>query len=88
MKCELCDTESGFYIKETADMLQSNTYMAVHCESCGLSIIGKTLDEETKLGHIIGKAENEQIPIAWVSYEEFTEKHQQIKKEYETHLHE
>ena len=88
MKCELCDIESGFYIKETADRLELNTYMSVHCESCGLSIIGKTLEEELKIGHIVGKAENDQIPISWVSYKEFIEKHQQIQKEYETHLHE
>ena len=88
MNCELCNIESGFYIKETAVRLEPNTYMPVHCESCGLGVIGKTLEGETKVGYIIGKAENDQIPISWVSYEEFIEKHKQIKKEYETHFHE
>jgi hypothetical protein len=86
--CSFCDPEKGFSTQEIAESLEPNTYTAIQCKYCGVAAIGKTTDGHVKVGIVNGKINLQEIPVNWISLEEFLDNHKQIKTHYETHLHE
>jgi hypothetical protein len=86
--CSYCDPGKGFPAQEIAEQLEPNTYTAIQCKYCGVAAIGKTLEGAVKVGIVGGKITKEDIPVNWISLEEFLENHTNIRKDYETHLHE
>jgi hypothetical protein len=83
--CNLCES-TGFSVNDIATELEPNTYKAIHCKYCGFAGIGKTSDLDVKVALINGIISEEEVPVKWISLEEYTEKYQTLRKEYEDNI--
>jgi len=83
--CNLCKP-NGFSIYDIIVELEPNSYKPLHCKYCGFAGVGKTNNDEIKIGLINGVITEEEVPVKWVSLEDYLKNYENIRKEYENNI--